>query len=260
MMDCRTARELLEASRPERRDWQEPELRAAADHASHCAACSRSIEVREVVDRRIATVMRDVTIPAGFAERLVQALEPGPATALPSRPQRSRRAALRAVGGLAASLLLLAGGWWIWFGRTSSLSLQEVYASLNAQFPQNQRIDLARLQPFDGSFSPDVDDLIWQDVIGGAAPLGLDLDGRPGDDAAAYRFVAGRTGGIAGVLLVLDAAAIADPPTESVPTTQYSRYNPRPQVAWRKGKHVYICVLERGTLDGLKRELYGGTA
>jgi hypothetical protein len=262
-MDCLTARTLLDASRPERRDWHDPELRAAADHAQGCVECTKALAARDTFDSRLAVAMGDVPVPEGLQQRLLDSLaaESRTLATLPAAasPPGRRTSIGRWLTTAAAVAGIAVGGWWLFSG-PSQWTFAEATALLNEQFPVAEGpLSLDALAPFDGSFDASVTDLLWQEVVS-APPVGLDLDGKPGDEAAVYRFSAGRARPISGLLVVLEADQISDAPTASVPTRQFSRYDPRPQVAWRKGDRVYVCILERGTLDDLLAEMYGGTA
>ena len=160
----------------------------------------------------------------------------------------------------ASAVALVAVGGWLWLAGDGQLALNDVYARLDEHFPLSEDpLNLSAHPPFDGSFEATVEDLVWREAAT-SKPVGIDLDSHEGHDAAVYRFAAGRGGRISGLLVVMDAGRVSDPPAATVPTRQHSRYDPRPQVAWTKGGRVYVCIIERGTLDGLQREMYGGTA
>lgn len=260
-MDCQSARSMLDASRPDRRDWQEPELREAAQHALNCGPCEGVLSERDIFDRRLSATMADVAIPAGLKEWLLQTLAAKPivppvAIEVPPRFRLSRRAWLVMAGTLIVALL---GGWAYWFLGRGGVTLNEVYADINSRFPlTRERISLEHLRPFNGRFDATITDPRWIDAVT-SEPVGLNLFSLWGHDAAIYRFAVGRSRSLSGLLILMDAHAIEDPPTSPVPTRRHSRYDPRPQVTWRHGDQVYVCILERGTLDEVLRAMYGGT-
>lgn len=252
-MDCQHARQLIDAAG---RGGETPELRAAVEHLDDCAACGEVTTARERFDARVSAAMADVPIPMGLQQRLLTALAaqsplPAPA-ALPASAGRHwpRRLML-----IAATLLMLLG--WYWQRpQALPLPLDELYTQLDrALFPVDGVS--AAAEPFDASFNAAPPDAEWRDAIARSAPQGVDLDPRPGHDAAAYRFAAGR---VSGWLLVLPRDRVANPPVAALPTHDHLRYGPRPQVAWSSDEYVYICVLERGTLDDLRRQFYGSAA
>lgn len=275
--DCQQARIALDASRPGQQDWREPELRAAAAHVAACPACHATLGERDRLDLEIGRVLTQVEVPVDLESRLLASLgaaasdaaasgaaasgtaEPGPVLlpsagaddATTSRSRSWRR--WRSWAVVAAAMLVAFGiGWWR-HPLGQPLSLETVSAQLTALEPGAGNTGV----PFDGGFDADVNDAVWQEAIGRAAPQGLDLDGRPGHDAAAYRFASGR---VSGWLVVLPRSRIIDPPAASAPLRSQARYLPQPEVAWSSGEQVYLCVLDRGSLDDLLREMYGGTA
>ena len=78
-MDCRSALEILDCARPAAEDLQQPEFVDAKSHAATCAACDETFRERQILDRRIGELMRDVPVPAGLLERLTDGI---PRTAL----------------------------------------------------------------------------------------------------------------------------------------------------------------------------------
>lgn len=265
-MDCQHVRQTLDASRSRRRDWSEPELRAAAAHAAACERCREFLAERDRFDDAVAAAMQQVVVPSGLQERLLAALAADPSRPAPlasSPPSRRRRWRRRAV--LCASLLLLTFvGWRLAVTGHKPMAMEEVFTTLSARALEWHAVDAtpgttSTVLPvvFDGSFPVSLPDAVWRDAVGTAVAGGLDLDGRPGHDAAVYRFAAGR---IAGLLAILPRSRVLDPPSETVPRRNNSRYLPQPQVAWSVGEYVYVCVLERGSLEDLQRQFYGGAA
>jgi len=71
-MNCRTARQTLELARP---DELEPKgLDDAARHVDQCPACQRAVRRQNALDARIGVVCRDVPIPSGLQQRLLEGL------------------------------------------------------------------------------------------------------------------------------------------------------------------------------------------
>lgn len=265
-MDCQHARQTLDASRPRRRDWSEPELRAAAAHATDCESCRILLAERERFDDALAKVLQDVEVPSGLQERLLAALAADRARVIPAPhvPPLHRRRWWRWAAVCASLCLLVFAGWWWAVSSPKPLSMEDVFATLSARALEWQittatstAVAPAGPHAFDGSFEVSLPDTVWRDAVGTSSAGGLDLDGRPGHEAACYRFAAGR---VAGVLVILPRSRVLDPPSETVPRRNNSRYLPQPQVAWSVGEYVYVCVLERGTLEDLQHQFYGGAA
>jgi hypothetical protein len=254
-MDCQHARELLDASRPGRADWNEVELQAAAGHVEHCRDCADVVAARDRFDARLRSAMQSVEVPAGFKPRLLDVLaQVRPAVAAATaEPRRIHRRWLAA----AVLSLLAVAAMWTFLGRPpESVALHRVYESLDTWIPL-AIADSGATREFDGGFNADVGDAAWQVVLKGP-PRGIDVDDVPGHDAAAYPFDAGR--GLTGWLVVLPRERVSDPPAGSVPNRSAARFAPRPQVAWTADDQVYVCVLTHGSLDGLLREMYGSAA
>ncbi|MEZ6064559.1 MAG: hypothetical protein R3B90_02365 [Planctomycetaceae bacterium] len=264
-MDCRTARKLLDASRPEGRDWQESELRAAAGHVDGCPGCPSALAARDRLDQMIAGAMRRVDIPAGLEARLLTRLAEACSEAAMPQPQpaslpRSRRRWLAALSSVAALVMLAVSGWY-WLSRSEPvLTMHGVHGRLEEslfQYNDDGELQPQPLAAFDDSFDARIADAEWRSTVTGE-PRGLDLDDVVGDDVAIYPFQTGR--GVTGWLVVLPRQSLVDAPQASIPSRSQAHFGRGPQVAWTTGDQVYICVVGRGSLDGLLREMYGGTA
>ncbi len=282
-MDCQPARSRLDASRPHQQDWDEPELRGAADHVRQCHECQRILSRRDAFDQRVASAMRQIDLPDGLRLRLDAALagtaqanhttapgsaipaaaEPAataPAQALPQRQWRRRLVVW--VAPVAACLMLALGTmWWLGNPAAGEMSITEVYHVLEERYPAGAApLSASDLPPFDGDFTPAVTSVVWQEVIDPATgPRGIDLDGKPGHEAAVYAFQAGH-GRIRGLLLVLPRSSVREPPESRVPDFANAGYLPRPHVVWSSDEHVFLCVLDQGSLDDLRATMYGGRA
>lgn len=260
-MDCQHARETLDAARPDRSDWDAPELRSAVEHLDRCDECQEVVEYRRQFDRRIEVAMREVTVPAGLQERLLAAVASEGAVQPASGPtdvRPTRRARWMWTLASAATILIAVAGWFLRGPTAVSIPLDQLFVQLEAALP-NDAADSDATAPdlFDQRFDATPGDPAWQEAIAGTEPRGIDLDGVAGDDAALYSF---RERRVSGWLVVLPRDRVASPPNATQPSHAFQRYGPRPQVAWSSGDHVYVCVLERGTVDDLLRQFYGVAA
>lgn len=104
-MDCRTARLLLDFARPRVPELAATEADALHRHLGDCPDCTALQRAETRLDEPIGRAMRDVPLPAGLRERLLQHV------AVPPLRWYRRRAVW---SGLAAAALLLAFGWY-WF-------------------------------------------------------------------------------------------------------------------------------------------------
>ena len=109
-MDCRTARLLLEFSRPHAPDLGPPEAEELDRHLAHCIRCDALSRGERRCDATLARAMRQVEVPDQFRAQLLARLE-----GERGKWYRHRIGhALRACAAVAA-VLLLAWAWWQWY-------------------------------------------------------------------------------------------------------------------------------------------------
>ena len=104
-----------------------------------------------------------------------------------------------------------------------------------------------RSQPaaFSGRFPAEVEDPRWQRAIT-SGPVGWDLDGKPGHDAAAFRVTIPSLR-FRGWLVMIPVSRVNDAPDSTEPVRlRYSQ-----SIAWRDQKFVYICLAEQGNIESL---------
>ncbi|MEZ6058271.1 MAG: hypothetical protein R3C01_16350 [Planctomycetaceae bacterium] len=283
-MDCRTVRELLDASREERQDWLSVELREAADHVDACDSCSEVLAQWNLFDRQLRSAMSQVAVPQDLKQRLLAACQAESATGnssaassstkdssstvttdnsntptdAPSRRQETGRNTRRWMLLASAASVLAVIGFWFWAQNSpTTMTLESVSLALadglTSDSSRTVPRDVASLAPFDGHFDAHVHDLLWVDAVTPEA-RGLDLDGQPGHEAAVYQFRL-QHGRIAGMLVVLPKGTLIDPPQIDTPSRTNVRYNPMQQVSWTRGEQVYVCVVTRGTIDDLLSQM-----
>jgi hypothetical protein len=256
-MDCQVARETLDAARPDRSDWDAPELRAAAGHVETCDECSAAVARQQEWDARLAEAFAAVEIPVDLRSRLRAAVaaasaESAPRPATEVRPDSRLRWLWFAVP---AAVLLAVMGWQFRSRTTVALPLAEIYSQVDARLLS---VEFASLPAFDGGFDSNPADPVWRDAVAAGSAKGLSLDAAPGDDAAAYRFAEGR---VTGWLLVLPKSQVLAPPQETVPVHANFQYGVHSRVAWTAGESVYVCVLDAGVSPHeMLRAFYGTTA
>src|SRR5262249_27949864 len=109
MMDCRTARLLLDFSRPKAGDLEPDDADALDAHLSDCASCGEMAATERRFDDRVRRAMNHVEVPADLRQRLLDRLES-------DRGDRQRRRAGHVVriAALAAAVLLVVLGWQVW--------------------------------------------------------------------------------------------------------------------------------------------------
>jgi hypothetical protein len=211
------------------------------------------VQGRQAFDREVGRVLRDVPVPTGLRERLLEALsevtsEPPEPAVQPraARPER-RRWWMTAVVSTAAGLLVAVAGWML-FGRGEPpvLALEDVRTwSLDHL---RDTADVDALPELGGELSPDLADGRWGAVVGQTVPRGADVDGDGVQDAAVYAL----RGGV--VLVVTGPGRI-----EARPSTRTEFYTAPAHAAWTVGEQVYLVFVPGGReqLRKLLGQVYG---
>src|SRR3954453_1242181 len=73
-MDCRTARHLLEFSRPHASELEDCDQDAFNDHLAVCPDCDAMARAEREADQHLSQAIREVPIPQGRHERLMRRL------------------------------------------------------------------------------------------------------------------------------------------------------------------------------------------
>src|SRR5204863_3538530 len=73
-MDCRTARHLLEFSRPRASELEEQDQDALNGHLAVCPDCDAMARAEREADQHLGQAIRDVPVPHGLRERLMRRL------------------------------------------------------------------------------------------------------------------------------------------------------------------------------------------
>jgi hypothetical protein len=254
-MNCHESRTVLDAAFPDSGSAQGTDFEQARSHARSCSECSSWLQSAETFDRWVAPTFRDTQIPEGLRDRLLQALDAERPAVTPLQAVKSSRR--KWLGGVTVAVAMaLVVGWW---NRSSApveptqLALADVEEQLDAQAGS-----LQTLAAFDGRFAPTLPGG-WGPKVAGS-PLGIDLDGNGGHDAAVYRFTSGQ---YSGYLVVIDSALISDPPSVSIPHRSNADYRMQ-RVAWTSSSsgQVCICYLDADgpRLDEFLRDLYPASA
>lgn len=246
LMDRRTTLERLDAVRPGSDDLALPDLKAAGDELARDASLAAEFEQRQNWDRRISAAMHDVPVPGDLRERLLATLS-NTGRSIPVAPRRiSRRRLLVAVTGLAASLV--AGGLF-WAGATSAepVTVAEIRLAATELLGRSGEV-----VPFQGDFSPELPSGNLRQRLRFREPaVGL-LDHR----VAAWQFHANGRRPLNGILAVVPADALATlPAARTLADREYVIDGN--SVAWQEGDFVYVCYVDGG-IDELLRRLDSG--
>jgi hypothetical protein len=106
-MDCRTARLLLEFTRPGGAELRPAEAAELETHLHTCPDCASQAHTDRRVDEHLGQAVRAVPLPVGLRQRVMDRLARDRAVAW-------RRWAFRTVGSAAAAVCLVACSWWVW--------------------------------------------------------------------------------------------------------------------------------------------------
>jgi len=120
MMDCRTARQLLDFARPRRPELEAAELEELEAHLADCPDCGPLAQVERQMDSRLGQAMRAVAVPENLRGRLLARLESQRASQV--RKWRRRLA----IPAAAAVLLLSAWIGWKWLEKPLAIDVEQV--------------------------------------------------------------------------------------------------------------------------------------
>lgn len=256
-MDCRLAREQLDAARADGRDREDPELQSAFAHLDDCDRCAQAYEFDRAFDRRVGDIIRRVDVPADLQARLRQSISaaetlPRPAQSIGGTPPL-RRALLIATS--AAALLLAAG--WSWY--LATVEPQPLAAATVLEWWRNKLsqkgFDVRTLPEFNGELGPEDADPRWRS-LSQIGPRGADIDNDGADDAAVFPISGG-------FLVVLPANRVSNPPSDRAPGNAAPAYSPVLHVAWTNNQSMHICYLPGGNPQQLRQllnKIYSGAA
>jgi hypothetical protein len=120
MMDCRTARQLLDFAQPRRPELEPAELEELEAHLADCPDCGPLAQVERQMDSRLGQAMRAVAVPENLHGRLLARLES-------ERTIQARKWRRRLAMPAAAAILLLSA-WigWKWLERPLAIDVEQV--------------------------------------------------------------------------------------------------------------------------------------
>lgn len=284
-MNCQTARELLELQPPAERDAAVDG--EAARHLDQCPACRCAVQRQVELDAQIGTVCRDVAIPDGLKERLLEllacrgeqpragatdvervvspvsaaAVEASSAVCAPQvgvavrRPlATSKRRHWIGIGAVAALALVLCGiiGWRLW-PRVEPTTLEEVAELITVDSLNPSHLD--EIPKFsNGLVVPTPQTMDTHHLI--SAPKRLGTAGVNRDVAVYFFTLPGRRQTVLeGRLAVLPTPFVRTPPgATSFATVAPGYRGDFCTRSWTEGQFVYVCCL-KGSGNDLNRLL-----
>lgn len=248
--------------RPDSEDLEDTELREAAEAIEESERWRSLFHRQQSFDREIASAMQNVDVPDGLRARLNDALDAAAQTtsqAVPHDRPVSRRKLFATVGTAAGLLMAVTLAWMLVPRGGTSISLAEARRSLPTTV--DGTIVSSQLEEFDEAFGVSLPDPAWlQHTVAVADLKGIDWDRDQTDDAAVYEFRAGRV--LHGYLLIVPTSRISDPPTQTQFSTSGIEYDPVTNTVWNDPRSglTYICYVDQGDLETLRRTLYPLTA
>ncbi len=276
-MDCRTALEILDVTRPDSYDLNDPELARAVEYLHSHPDCEREFRKRQSLDGEIGRLIRDVAVPIGLKDRLLVRLvdqrsadglsedrQPAEASAAIRKTVRlHRRSWFRWVVSAAASVAVVA-----WqFIQTDRPQL-DLAALQKEAADALSRKRFARLNDFD-SFDlanglavvvPDG----WAVRLKTTAPKGYHGASTAGHTIAVFQFTFTSRGRlpVTGYLLAIPKTWVnAVPQRERFLEGKCDYVAPLIAVSWTMDDLVYVCLVPdedaRNSLEKLLTPRFG---
>lgn len=267
-MDCQTARQIVEAVRSGSTEETLSVVSAAADHVQSCGTCLEIVRSDEQLDRRIATVCRDVPMPVGLKDRLLESLRneiaesetSTPATVHDSqalviadmRRRLGRRKWFRSLTSAAFLLVIGLGVWWL-VRDTATVTLDAIDAAQAALNPE----DLPEFTRFKTGDEPRLPQMLALPEQLTAKPRRLQV-GR--DALALYAFqIRSRNGRnlLHARIVTFPRAMLSSAPENLAHGRQIGYVDNFHTASWIEQDMVYVCYLTggRNELEWLLRRL-----
>jgi len=280
-MDCRTALEILDLVHSYSGDRKNREVEAAEVHLTECPQCYSRFERRQAFDQTVARVMKDVPVPPGLKEKLLNELQVGDFSTvdtirsestecrssdgtyepIPGR-NVSRRKWFRYLISAAVSFAAGIALWWVFSSQDSNLLTMDQIRSWLRTMNNN----LESLSEFDGNFTASLPRDGWNSggirfTTPAAKGFHKNRDGNHLMALYEFRFIGREGSSLTGILLVIPESRIEDPPAAAYFSTSSAGYEPVPHAVWKSNGLVYVCLIPDGdarALDLLQRALRSG--
>ena len=207
-MDCKTARLLLDFARPEARELEGEEAAELERHLDRCPECHSQAYTERQFDHRLGTAMRQVEIPAGLRELLLQRLE-----SARGDWHRQRFAHIARLSTAAAALLLLCWSGWYWVREhfIAPIDTQRVADAVSNDATEDARVRTERALKDLGIHTPLSSYLDYSLLA--CPPAMAELPGYPGRKAPMLVFA--RNGRVARVYLITQKAIPENMPAQT---------------------------------------------
>ncbi len=125
-MDCKTARLLLDYSRPHPAELDAAETAALEEHLAACEPCDQTAHAERRADEAVGKAMRQIDVPDQLRARILSRLKE-------ERGAARRRWVVYGLRGAiaAAAVLLLALGLWHWYGTRPAFPAEQLVIDAN---------------------------------------------------------------------------------------------------------------------------------
>jgi hypothetical protein len=255
--------EALEVCRPNSDDLSDPAMADLADQLGANPELKRLCERLQSVDGKLSLAFRDVPVPEGLAQRIIDRLAAAraeqaaktvledapedaattPVAQVPARPTHASRRRLLAAAGLLSTTAVLLLAVLLYLNTRNTLDeptvLRDAVNFFSNEVAQPGHLLSDRRPPDDYRISRDVRRVAgtrWREISGflGCKGVAYDLPG-PGDAVKATLYVV--------KLSVKDLKNTAPPPLPKQDTGGYC------SAAWRDGKLLYVLVVRGNKRD-----------
>ncbi len=273
-MNRREALEILESVRPNSDDLNDPQFAEAVSWMDADQECAKIFAARQKIDRQISHAMSDVSVPAGLKKELIATLglsEETPVAEVASpemaTPPVSRRRWLWITASSVACLVLGLFAWQHFSGDDPQFEMTNLQ-----QMAATQMENWKELPSYSGPFSNPTKTLGYRWTKGSIAitlsPKGLPISQNDNHPIALFGFqvTSHSTSQFDGMLLVVDAKSVVNPPEVGYFSTSRANYISTKQgrfttVTWQENDRVYICIVrDANMLDKLESALRTSTA
>ncbi len=285
-MNCKEALNILEAVRPCSDDLSDPQFAEAVAWLNSDEECARLFDATQKLDVQISQVMQDIPVPAGLKKELIASLglseeknvtqeedlnKKVPLTELATPPSAvvssSRRRWLWAIVSSAACLVLGLYLWQQFPEEPKLLNIADIQKIATQQMEQWEQ-----LSNYSGPFSNPTETLGYDWTNGSIRttpfPKTLPVTQNFHQPIALFGFQVklNETPRFDGIVLVVDAASVVNPPQSDYFSASRANYITTDQgnflaVVWREENRIYICIVrDPQTLESLESALSASPA
>lgn len=259
MSDCHTTRVRLDVLSKQEVDAEQD----VCAHLASCGECQRYAEQLRAFDARVTALLLDVPLPVGLQDRLSAAIEDAtvsvePAQRLSESPSVNRLNFSRRhlgrlfIAGMLAVVVVAISMIWTQPESPSTFNYAEAKLQLRGIFSQMDDEQWESLSSFDRKrFQIDRLDSALRQWDLSEVPVGINLDEKGPQDAAAYRFAYQQWSGI---LVVLPTELFHGAPAQTSPRASSGRS----VLEWQSpdGTLTYLCFVKDGAANQLAEAMF----